>query len=164
MENITSKHEGRFHHLKNIYDKNKNQILIAIGLVLTLVFVSWYLVFERSSIGIIEFREIMNEGISSLDESKNLKEKLLLTQISEADFQEKSKLLQDKVNKINSRLHESKFKKEIKIEETTIESAGDALVGIVSLVFEGNDLKNTEDEILALRIILEDMKAVAEIE
>ncbi len=158
MDNLIKKYTEIVDNAKNFYDTKKNlAITIIIGIILLLGLISYLTTIGRK-IDQGDFRDIMDSSITYINESKTLKEQSLAETISTDDFNKRKSEIQEEVKKINEKLHTSEFDPDVNIDKDTIKSAGNAIEGLVAVILESNSLDTLQDEILALSIILENMK------
>jgi hypothetical protein len=128
---------------------------IAIG-ILALGFAGYRMF--RGNVSSSEFGSLMASGQSYLKEAQSLKGESLAGTISDEDFNKRGGEIELAVADINKTLHSGKFADTIEIDQHTIESVGDALEGLVAVIFNEKDQKNLNDEVLALSIIMQDME------
>ncbi len=98
------------------------------------------------------------DGITYLKQAHDLREQYAANKISKDEFNRQGGEIENKVRKINDLLHAEKIASEIEIDKSILENTGDALEGLVAVLFNTENLYNLNDEVLALSIILEDIK------
>lgn len=157
MDNEVKKYSDFMDKLRNFYETKKSLSLgLIIGLILLIGLIGYFtLGMAKMSRG--EFTKVMDESMAYLQESKTLKEQSLQNQISLEAFNNRSEEIQNEVKKINEKLHNAELN-DVGIDRNTVDSLGNAIEGLVTVVLNSSSLDDLQDEILALSVILENMK------
>lgn len=162
MEKIKKIYRDDTLHLEDLLgDKKATIILLGILVILVVGFFLYLTVFSYTAEN-NKLIDNLNNGISYLDQSKAVREEFLEKKISEEDFKDRSSKIQDEITKINKNLHSLNLGNESKIPEETPSSIGEALQGLVAIILKSDDVKSLDDEILAINIIITDVKTEVE--
>lgn len=164
MEKLKQIYSDVFEFIKTLHGKIKlsNTQKTTAGLIIILIILGLAFgiqTYRGNQTTKSELATIIDSGSNLLNESKNLKTQFLEKKISEQDYKTKRADLELKIEEVNKSLHEINLRGNVNVEKTTLESAGDALQVLSYLIFESKNLKDLNDEILALNIILEDIKS-----
>lgn len=145
-------------YVKNLLNKKRTTIALLIVMIFIVASYLGYKIIFSPSVTTYKLTNALDQGILYLEESKTLRGEFLESKISSNDFAKRSNEIQTEVTKINATIHELNLEDDIEIEKEVILTTGDALQGLVSVIFTSEDLKNLSDEILSLNIILNEIK------
>ncbi len=160
MQKIKEIYKKAEDYVKDLFkDKQKAMFALVVVVAILAGFFTYQLAF-KAEVNKEEFLTIMDEGIAYLDETSDIKAKYLNQEISKDEFNNRAAVIEDRIRIINDKLHNSDFD-EIRIDKETIQITGEALEGLIAVIFQTEDLSNIEDEIIALKVILQDMKDAA---
>lgn len=106
-----------------------------------------------------ELVPLLESGVSYLEKSRDLKKEFLEKKISEQDYNTRKMELQTKIEELNIKLHSLKVRRDVGIDDQVVGNIGDAVQITTHLIFQNKDLKNISDEIMAMTIIINEIKS-----
>lgn len=157
MQKIKEIYNNSIQYLKNLSSIQKKYIGLALVLVV-LLGVVFQIVSVRSKTDKTELATDIDSAIAYLKEAQEIKTKFIEKKMYQADYDKREKEIEIAVEEIVERFQTMKFKDDVKIDRNNLISTGGALQVLLYVMHNSNDLKNLNDEILALNIILEEIK------
>lgn len=106
-----------------------------------------------------ELVPLLENSIAYLEKSRDLKKEFLEKKISEQDYNTRKTQLEIEIEELNIKLHSLKIRRDVGLDEEIIGNLGDALQITTYLIFQNKDLKNISDEIMAMTIIIDEIKS-----
>ncbi len=157
MQKIKDIYNKSIEYIKNLSSVHKKYIGLAV-VVLILVLVGYLFFYTGSRTDKNELSTILDSAIEQIEAAKENKDQYLDKKIYEADYNTRETEIEIKAEEIAMKLHSIELSDEVKIDKATLENIGDSLQILLYVIHNSTDLKDLNDEILALTIIIEEIK------
>ncbi len=159
MQKIKEIYKKTVSYIKNLNFTQVNKKYIGlVGLILVLAIVGYQIFNIQSQTDKSELVSTLDEAIEQIKAAKENKDQYTQKKIYEADYNAREAEIEIKAEEIAQKLHSMKLEENIKVDKATMESIGDSLQILLYVMHNSTDLKNLNDEILALSIIIEEVK------
>ncbi len=159
MQKIKEIYKKTVSYIKNLNFTQVNKKYIGlVGLILVLAIVGYQIFNIQSQTDKSELVSTLDEAIEQIKAAKENKDQYTQKKIYEADYNAREAEIAIKAEEIAHKLHSMKLEENIKVDKATMERIGDSLQILLYVMHNSTDLKNLNDEILALSIIIEEVK------
>ncbi len=158
MQKIKEIYNKGIEYIKNINSVQKKYLALAVALIIILA-IGFQIVYIKSQTTQSELAVLLDSGINYLNEAKKIKDQYVNKEIYEGDYNKREKEIEIAVEEIVKKLYEAKLGDDVKVDKKSLESIGDGLQIMLYVMRNSPNLKDINDEILALSILMEDIKS-----
>jgi len=159
MQKIKEIYNKGVEYIKNLNFSSLSKKSIGIGVVvLVLAFAGFQFFSTQYKTDKNELSTILDDAIAQIKAAKENKDQYIEKKIYEADYNAREAEIEIKAEEIAQKLHSIKLAEDVKVDKATLESIGDSLQILLYVMHNSTNLKDLNDEILALSIIIEEVK------
>lgn len=158
MQKIKEIYNKGIEYIKNISSVQKKYIGM-VAVLLVIVAIGFQIVSIKSQTTQSELAEILDSGINYLNEAKKIKDQYVNKEIYEGDYNKREAEIEIAVEEIVKKLYDAKLDDNVKVDKKSLENVGDGLQIMLFVMRNSPNLKDINDEILALSILMEDIKS-----
>lgn len=158
MQKIKKIYNKSIHYLKNLSSMQKKYIGLSFVLIVLAV-LAFQIFYIQSKTDKNELSRDLDSAISYLNEAKKIKNQYINNEIDKTYYDKREGEIEIAVEEIVQRFQTMQFKDDVKIDRDSLISTGDALQVLIYVIYNSKDIKDLNDEILALSIIMEEIKS-----